>query len=92
MAKIKTDPDAFKKNQEVKVIDTSRILKIGIIGTGWISGSHIEAYLEMPDVQIVAMADLVEGKAKAVAEKYELEGVRFYKSHKELIDNESFDS
>ena len=88
MAKIKTDPDAFKKNQEVKVIDTSRILKIGIIGTGWISGSHIEAYLEMPDVKIVAMADLVEGKAKSVAEKYELEGVRYYKSHKELIDNE----
>lgn len=87
MAK-KTDPDAFKKNQEVKEIDTSRILKIGIIGTGWIAGSHIEAYLEMPDVEIVAAADLIDGKAQKFIEEYGLEGVRYYKNHKELIDNE----
>ena len=88
MAAIKTDQDAYKYDQEVKEIDTSRILKIGIIGTGWISGSHIEAYLDMPDVKIVAAADLIKGKAKEKIEKYGIEGVRYYNSHKELIDNE----
>ena len=87
MAK-KTDPDAFKKNQEVKEIDTSRIVKVGIIGTGWIAGSHMESYLSMPDVEIVAAADLVEGKAQRFIDEYELKGVRCYRSHKELIDNE----
>ena len=30
-------------------IDTSKKLKIGIIGTGWISEAHISNYLKMPD-------------------------------------------
>jgi len=89
MAEIKrTDPDAFKHNQEIKEIDTSKILKIGIIGTGWIAESHIEEYISMPDVEVIAFADLVEGKAQAFADKYDLKGVRCYKSHKEMIDNE----
>ena len=33
--------DAFKTNQEVKEIDTKRVLRVGIIGTGWIAGSHM---------------------------------------------------
>ena len=32
-------------NQKVEtVIDTNRKLRIGIIGTGWIAGSHIDSY------------------------------------------------
>ena len=37
-------------------------LKVGIIGTGWIAEAHIESYLRMPDVEIVAGADLIDGK------------------------------
>ena len=44
--------------------------------------------MKMPDVEIVAGADLVEGKAEAFFKKYGIEGVRCYNSHKELIDNE----
>ena len=29
-----------------KEIDTSRKLKVGIIGTGWIAGDHIRQYLK----------------------------------------------
>ena len=29
------------------VIDTSRKLKVGIIGTGWIAESHIESYKQI---------------------------------------------
>ena len=73
---------------EAAAIDTSRILKIGIIGTGWIAESHIESYLKMPDVQIVAAADLIEGKAEAFMKRYGVEGVHFYRTHKDMIDNE----
>ena len=62
-----------------------RIAKIGIIGTGWIAGAHIEFYLQMPDVEVVACADLVPGKAEAFKEKYGVEGARCYNSDVELL-------
>ena len=69
-----------------------RKLKVGIIGTGWIAESHIESYKQMDDVEIVAAADLIPGKAEAFMKRYGVEGVRFYPSHKELIDNEELDA
>lgn len=82
--------DDFKENQEVKTIDTSRKLRVGIIGCGWIAGSHIKSYLKQPDVEIVAGADLIPGKAKAFFEKYGVENVKTdYASHKEMLDDQS---
>ena len=40
--------DAFMSNQEVKTVDASRKLRIGIIGTGWIADSHIASYKKQP--------------------------------------------
>ena len=76
--------------EEKKV--SGRKLKVGIIGTGWIAESHVESYLDMDDVEIVAMADLIPGKAEKFAARYGVENVRFYPSHKELIDNEQLDA
>ena len=59
--------DAFEKNQEVQVIDTSKKVRIAIIGTGWIAESHISALKKMEDVEIVALADLIPGKAETFA-------------------------
>ena len=82
--------DAFKEDQSVNAIDTSKKLRIGIIGTGWIADAHIISYLAQPDVEIVAGADLVPGKAKAFFEKHGVEGVKTdYASHKEMLDDES---
>ncbi len=78
----------FTPKVEGKAIDTSRKLKVGIIGTGWIAESHIESYLMMPDVEIVAAADWIEGKAEKFMEHYGVKGVHFYPDHKALIDNE----
>ncbi len=80
--------DAFKENHDVEVIDESKKVKIGIIGTGWIAQSHAKALLKMPDVEIVAMADIIPGKAEAFAEMFELKGVRFYDSDESLINAE----
>ena len=82
--------DDFKKNQEVKVIDASKKVRIGIIGCGWIAGSHIKSYLKQPDVEIVAGADLIPGKAQAFMEKYGIEGAKTdYASHKEMLEDKS---
>ena len=66
--------------------------RIGIIGTGGIAHAHIKRYLMMEDVQIVAMADLIPGKAEAFAEKFGVEGVHFYPDHKSLLENEQLDA
>lgn len=73
--------------EEKKVCDKK--FRIAIIGTGWIAESHAESLLAMKDdVEIVALADLIPGKAEKFAKRYGIENVRFYPSHKELIDNE----
>lgn len=81
--------DEFKNVREETEIDTSKKLKVGIIGTGWIADAHINCYKQMPDVEIIAGADLVEGKAEAFFKKWELEGVRCYRSHTEMLEAET---
>ena len=70
---------------------TDRKLKIGIVGTGWIAEAHIQSYINQPDVEIVAAADLIPGKAEKFMDRFGVKGVRFYPSHKEMIDNEELD-
>ncbi|MBR2072747.1 MAG: Gfo/Idh/MocA family oxidoreductase [Alistipes sp.] len=82
--------DAFKEDQSTTVIDTTRKMRVGIIGTGWIADAHIKSYLNQPDVEIVAGADLIPGKAAAFFKKHGVEGVKTdYASHKEMLDDES---
>ena len=76
--------------QESATVDTSKKMRVGIIGCGWIADAHIKSYLAQPDVEIVAGSDLVPGKAKAFFEKHGVEGVKTdYASHKEMLDDES---
>ena len=79
----------FTPPTEEEAIDTSRKLKVGIIGTGWIAESHIESYKQMPDVEIVAAADLIPGKAEKFFKRYGVEGVRLYPDHKSMLDAEA---
>lgn len=80
--------DRFKETAEETVVDASRKVRVGIIGTGWIAEAHVKSYLKMPDVEIVAGADLVEGKAAAFFERFGVEA-KCYGSHKEMLDDES---
>lgn len=47
----------------------------------------------MDDVAVVALADLIPGKAEAFKEKFHIPGaVRFYRNHKEMLDSEKLDA
>ncbi len=78
-------------HDEVQAIDTGKKVKIGIIGCGWIAGAHIIEYLKMEDVQVVALADLIPGKAEAFAKQYGVEGAKFYSSGHDMLENEELD-
>ncbi len=79
-----------KVSDEIKKF-TGKKIRVGIIGTGGIANPHLKSYLQMDDVEVVAAADLVPGKAEAFMEKYGVRGVHFYPSHKEMLDNEQLD-
>ncbi len=80
--------DAFRKIHEKKIIDVNKRVKIGIIGTGWIAHVHMLHYADMPDVDVVALADIVPGKAREFADRFDLKNVHIYNSDKELLENE----
>ena len=76
--------------QEVKVVDTTKKMRIGIIGCGGIARAHMRAYLNQPDVEIVAGVDIVPGKAQKLMEKFNLEGVKTdYATHEEMLADKS---
>lgn len=79
--------DAYKQGvvEEKKSCCGGKKLKIGIIGTGWIADAHANSYLKQPDVEIVALADLIPGKAEAFAKKHGIEGARYYGAHTEML-------
>lgn len=73
-------------------IDTSRKLRFGIIGTGWIAESHVESLKNMPDAEIVAGADLIPGKAGKFFRRYGLPEVKCYLDHKSMLEVEKLDA
>ena len=82
----------FKKDQMASsVVDANRRVRVGIIGTGWIAAAHIASYLKMPDVDIVAGADLVEGKADAFFKRHGVESAHTYRNHREMLEREQLD-
>lgn len=74
------------------------MIKIGFIGTGGIADSHLVGLSKFEDVQITALCDAVEGKAQAVAERWEQrkkeEGLTFeilgtpYTDYREMYSKE----
>jgi predicted dehydrogenase len=82
----------FTPKAEESAKTYSRKLKIGIIGTGWIAESHLESYKMMPDVEIVAGADLIDGKAEKFFKQYGVENVRLYENHKAMLEAEELDA
>ena len=85
--------DAFKDTQGEESAKTDgRKLRIGIIGCGGIAKRHAEAYLHMPDAEIVAGCDLIPGKAAEFMRGFGLEGAKtHYRDHIEMLSDESLE-
>lgn len=60
-------------------------IRIGIIGSGGIAGAHARAYLQMPDVEVVAIADIIPGKAAEFINRHGVTGAIAYDDHRELL-------
>jgi predicted dehydrogenase len=61
-------------------------VRIGIIGSGGIAGAHVRAYQQMPDVEIVAVADVIPGKAQDFIRQHGLTGAQAFEDHRRLLE------
>ena len=66
-----------------------RKIRIGIIGCGGIAHSHMKNYVKFDDVEIVAGADLVPGKAEAFMKEFGIKNAKCYESHTDMLNDES---
>lgn len=79
--------DAYKMGSiEEKKVGTGKKIRVGIIGTGWIADAHAGSYKKQPDVEVVALADLIPGKAEAFAKKHGFENARIFGAHTEMLE------
>lgn len=65
-------------------------LNIGVIGAGSISEVHLNAYAQNPEVNIIAICDLNEERAKSKAERFGADQV--YTDYNELLANPDVDA
>ncbi|XID92915.1 Gfo/Idh/MocA family protein [Paenibacillaceae bacterium WGS1546] len=66
----------------------SKQLRVGIIGSGGIARAHVSAYRKLPFVEIVAVADVIPGKAGQFVENEQLVGAAAYDGHRKLLEQE----
>ena len=62
-------------------------LRFGLIGCGGRAGAHMQSFLQMEDVEVVAVADPIAERREKAAAKFGC--TRLYRDHTELFDNES---
>lgn len=65
-----------------------KTLRFGIIGGGVIGPTHAVAIAAQPDATLVAVADIIPGKAKELTDKY---GGKPYDDVQAMLDNEQLD-
>ena len=62
------------------------MINIAVVGTGGISHAHISAWLRFPErCRIVALVDIVPGKAQRVKEQYQLDAEVFL-DHRDILN------
>ncbi len=85
------DLNDFSTNMmESSAVKSDRKFRVGLIGTGGIAGAHAESYLQQPDVELVAGADLIPGKAEKFFADRNIDAKAFV-DYKEMIDTMDLD-
>ncbi len=68
----------------------SRKLKIGIIGAGGFAAQHMEAFAEIPEVEVVAFMRRSEGPLREMQEQWDVP--KGYTDHREMLDDPDIDA
>jgi len=66
-----------------------KVIRMGLIGCGRISGKHFEAVENLEEARFVTCADIIPERAAAAAETYNLDS--YYSDYTEMLDKEKLD-
>ncbi|HET7559349.1 MAG TPA: Gfo/Idh/MocA family oxidoreductase, partial [Limnochordia bacterium] len=64
-------------------------MRVGFIGVGGISGNYRRTLKQMPDVQIAAVCDIDEARARAAAAEV---GAQVFTDHRRMLDAGGLDA
>lgn len=64
-------------------------LRVGVVGLGWAGETHLQGYLKLPNVRVVAVSDARPDHVEAIREKYDLEAA--YTDYSELVTRPDID-
>ncbi|MGO4109109.1 Gfo/Idh/MocA family protein [Paenibacillus sp. YAF4_2] len=67
-------------------------IRIGFIGTGGIAGWHAKQLLELPEVQITALADTSESNRLAFVEKFGLQDATLFSDYEDMLEEGELDA
>ena len=63
--------------------DAARKIRVGVVGVGYLGRFHARIYNDMPDVELVGVADIDPKSAQSAAEKH---SCKAYTDSVELLD------
>src|SRR5712691_8957973 len=69
---------------------SSRVVGVGVIGSGFAASSHIDALRRMPAVEVVAIAGSSEQRAKAAAARFGIP--RWFGDYRKLMSDPGTDA
>lgn len=67
-------------------------IKIGIVGTGGIARSYARAYHDIPEAEVVALCDIVPGKAAAFGERHQFPGAKTFIDYRVMLEQCELDA
>ncbi|MBS4202704.1 Gfo/Idh/MocA family protein [Lederbergia citrea] len=67
-------------------------VRVGMIGTGGISHWHARQLKELDDVEICAISDPSPQNRENIISEYQLEGIRQFTDHKEMLESVDLDA
>lgn len=67
--------------------DSGRPVRIGIIGSGGIAQAHADSYRQIPEARVVAVCDIVAGRAQAFIDRYGFEATPF-EDHRRMLESD----
>jgi predicted dehydrogenase len=67
----------------------TKALKVGVVGLGWAGRTHLESYLELENVHVVAVADLDGERRTQAAKSYAIPNT--YADYEELVGRDDLD-
>ena len=66
------------------------MIRVAIVGTGSIAHEHMRSYLRLPDCAVVALVDIVPGKAQRFMEEFHVQ-CDVFERHEDILFREDID-